>query len=110
MKDPPFEPSALIKAGSLYTHKAHGPNGDFDSAKKYCRNLKRKKRHGLSGWRMATVTELQSFRGTEVSKLLYWSSDEAAGGKAQAVSIVTGKAEARALTDPAPRAFCVSKR
>jgi serine/threonine protein kinase len=109
VKDPPFEPSALIKSGNLYTQKAHGPNGDFDSAKKYCRNLKRKKRHGLSGWRMAIVSELQSFRGTEVSKLLYWSSEED-GSKAKAVSMVTGRAEARPLTDPAPRVFCVSKR
>jgi hypothetical protein len=99
----------LIREGNLYTHKSRGPNGDWKAASEYCRGLKRKKRHGLSKWRMATVAELQAFRATEVDRLLYWSAD-VTGDKAKVVTMMSGSASDKPLTDPAPRAFCVSRR
>jgi serine/threonine protein kinase len=99
----------LIREGSLYTHKSRGPNGNWASANDYCRGYKRKKRHGLTKWRMATVAELQAFRATEVDRLLYWSA-EVTGDKAKVVSMVAGSTADKLLTDPAPRAFCVSRR
>ena len=108
-KNPPFEPSKLVQSGDLYTTKARAPNGTLASAKSYCRSMARKKKHGLSGWRLAKVSELLSFRSTEVSKLRYWSS-ETAGRKAKAVSLMTGTVEELEVGDEAVRAFCVSKR
>ncbi|MFO7567291.1 MAG: protein kinase [Enhygromyxa sp.] len=107
-KDPPFSPGSLIKVGNLYTPKTRGPNGTWASARSYCRSLASKKRFGLSGWRLAKVSELQSFR-SEVDKLLYWSS-ETDGRKAKAVSTMSGKVDERDVGDQTPRAFCVSRR
>jgi serine/threonine-protein kinase len=108
-KNPPFEPSKLVEVGKLYTTKARGPNGTWQSAKNHCRTLDRKKRHGLSQWRMPTVAELQSFRSSEVDKLRYWSS-ETNGRKAKAVSLMNGKVEELDVNEEAVRAFCVSRR
>jgi hypothetical protein len=108
-KDPPFEPTKLVQSGSLYTTKAHAPNGTFASAKRHCAGLKNKKKHGLKGWRMATVAELLSFRTAGVDKLRYWSS-ESDGRKAKTVSLLNGKIEQLDLGEEAVRAFCVSKR
>jgi hypothetical protein len=58
---------------------------------------------------MATVAELQAFRATEVDRLLYWSAD-VTDSKAKVVNMVSGSAGDKLLTDPAPRAFCVSRR
>lgn len=108
-KKPPFEPTKLVRSGSLYTTKARGPNGTFASAKNYCRSLARSTKHGLSGWRLAKVTELQSFRNTGVDKLRYWSS-ETDGRMAKAVTLMNGKVEQLAVSEQAVRAFCVSRR
>ena len=45
----------------------------------------------------------------EVDRLLYWSS-EVTTDKAKVVSMVSGSAGDKPLSDPAPRAFCVSRR
>jgi hypothetical protein len=105
----PIEYGNLIRQGTLYTHKSRGPNGDWDASEAYCRSLKRKKRHGLTKWRLATVAELNSFAGTEVDRLRYWTSEKN-GSKARAVTIMTGQVSERDVTDPTLRAFCVSRK
>ncbi|PRQ05185.1 Serine/threonine-protein kinase PknB [Enhygromyxa salina] len=105
----PIDFGNLIRQGSLYTHKSRGPNGTWSSAKTYCSGLKRNKRHGLTKWRLAKVSELDKFRSTDVDRLLYWSS-ESDGRKAKAVTMMNGAVSERAISDPAPRAFCVSSK
>ena len=101
--------SKLVVVGGLYTHKSPGPNGTHDTARSYCRSLKRKKRHNLSKWRMASVSEISKFRGTEVKNLLYWSSEKS-GDAAKTVKMFNGQSSERSTSDPSPRAFCVSRR
>ena len=108
-KPKPIEYGNLIRQGGLYTHKSRGPNGTWKSAQDYCRGLKRKKRHGLTRWRLATTKELKSFASTEVDRLLYWTSEKD-GSTAKAVTIMNGRVSQRETSDPAPRAFCVSRK
>ncbi|KIG13425.1 serine/threonine protein kinase [Enhygromyxa salina] len=108
-KPKPIEYGNLIRQGSIYTHKSRGPNGSWTNAKDYCSSLKRKKRHGLTKWRQPTVAELKSFGGTEVANLLYWSG-ESDGRKAKTVAVMGGTVSERELSNPAPRAFCVSRK
>ena len=58
---------------------------------------------------MPTAAELLTFRNAGVDRLLYWTGD-VVGDKAKVVSMVTGQTGEKPRTDPAPRAFCVSKR
>jgi eukaryotic-like serine/threonine-protein kinase len=108
-RDPPFEPSRLVRSGTLYAPSARGPNNHHTGARNYCRSLARSKRHGLSQWRLPTVAELQSFRNTNIDKLLYWSS-EVSGTTAKTVMLMSGKVDDRNTSDKAPRTLCVSRR
>ena len=108
-KPKPPAMSKLVLVGGLYTHKSPGPNGTHDTARSYCRGLKRKNRHNLGKWRMATVSEISKFRGTEVKNLLYWSSEKS-GDSAKTVKLFNGESSERSTSDPSPSAFCVSRR
>jgi hypothetical protein len=101
---PALELDQLNKVGSLYSHKDLGPVGTFAAAKSHCAKLDQAQAFGLSGWRMATSSEIAAFKA---KNLLYWTK-EVDGSKAKTFSTFGGDPW-REQTDAHPRAFCVSK-
>jgi hypothetical protein len=105
---PKIELSKLHRVGTLYTPKDKGPAGTYAAAKSHCASLKKNKKFGLTGWRMASTSEILGFKAL-VDKLQYWGSETEAAN-AKVVTLLNGRVGTLPQTDTKPRAFCVSKR
>jgi hypothetical protein len=90
------------RAGGLYTPRTQAGPVTFAQARKHCSRLKRQKSAGLSGWRMASGSEIGRFKG-KVAATRYWTR------KRTAYNMFRGT-EAPSKPDGKARPFCVSTK
>ncbi len=107
-KTPKIQTDKLVASGSLFTPKALPALTSFNGAKSRCNKLGKSKHAGLSTWRLATPSQVLSFKRSAIRKVKYWSNKQR-GTSATTVNLMAASSKNEAKTTKA-RPFCVAPR